>query len=40
VSSETGGGEGGIDVRWSVEQRRGGAAVSHQSLDIGSGFLG
>jgi protein arginine N-methyltransferase 1 len=40
VSSETGGGESGIDVRWTVEQRRGGAQVSRQSLDIGSGFLG
>jgi protein arginine N-methyltransferase 1 len=40
LSSETGGGESGIDVRWTVEQRRGGAAVSRQSLDIGSGFLG
>ena len=40
VSSETGGGESGIDVRWSVEQRRGGKSVARQSLDIGSGFLG
>jgi protein arginine N-methyltransferase 1 len=39
VSSETGGGESGIDVRWSVEQRRGAALVSQQALDIGSGFL-
>jgi len=40
VSSETGGGESGIDVRWTVEQRRGETIVSRQSLDIGSGFLG
>jgi len=39
VSSETGGGESGIDVRWSVEQRRGEKTVSRQSLDIASGFL-
>jgi SAM-dependent methyltransferase len=39
VSSETGGGESGIDVRWSVEQVRGSATVSRQALDIGSGFL-
>jgi protein arginine N-methyltransferase 1 len=40
VSSETGGGESGIDVRWTVEHRRGEKTVSRQSLDIGSGFLG
>jgi len=40
VSSETGGGESGIDVRWTVEQRRGESIVARQSLDIGSGFLG
>jgi SAM-dependent methyltransferase len=40
VSSETGGGESGIDVRWTVQHRRGGATVSRQSLDIGSGYLG
>jgi hypothetical protein len=40
VSSETGGGESGIDVRWAVEQRRGEKIVSRQSLDIASGFLG
>lgn len=40
VSSETGGGESGIDVRWTVEQRRGEKIVSRQSLDIASGFLG
>ena len=40
ISSETGGGESGIDVRWTVEQRRGEKIVSRQSLDIASGFLG
>jgi len=40
VSSETGGGESGIDVRWAVEHRRGDKIVSRQSLDIASGFLG
>jgi protein arginine N-methyltransferase 1 len=40
ISSETGGDESGIDVRWAVEQRRGGATVSQQALDIGQGFLG
>jgi protein arginine N-methyltransferase 1 len=40
VSSETGGDESGIDVRWTVEHRRGAATVSHQSLDIAQGFLG
>jgi SAM-dependent methyltransferase len=40
VSSETGGGESGIDVRWTVEHRRGEKLVARQSLDIASGFLG
>ncbi len=40
VSSETGGGESGIDVRWIVEHRRGEKIVARQSLDIGRGFLG
>jgi protein arginine N-methyltransferase 1 len=40
VSSETGGGESGIDVRWTVEHRRGENIVSRQALDIASGFLG
>jgi SAM-dependent methyltransferase len=40
VSSETGGGESGIDVRWAAELRRGEKIVSRQSLDIASGFLG
>jgi protein arginine N-methyltransferase 1 len=40
VASETGGTESGIDVRWTVEQKRSGAAVSSQALSIGEGFLG
>jgi protein arginine N-methyltransferase 1 len=39
VSSETGGGDSGIDVRWSVTQRRDGAVVQRQSLAIGDGYL-
>ncbi len=39
LSSETGGEEGGIDVRWSVEQRRGAKILSRQELAIGAGFL-
>jgi protein arginine N-methyltransferase 1 len=40
LSSETGGGESGIDVRWTVERRRAGAVAARQSLDLGAGFLG
>ena len=40
IYSETGGGESGIDVRWTVEHRRAEKTVSRQSLDIGTGFLG
>ena len=40
ISSETGGDESGIDVRWTVEQHRGGTTISQQALDIGQGFLG
>jgi protein arginine N-methyltransferase 1 len=39
ISSETGGGESGIDVRWTAEQMRDESAISTQALDIGSGFL-
>jgi protein arginine N-methyltransferase 1 len=39
VSSETGGAQSGIDVRWTVQQRRSGASSSSQSLSIGDGFL-
>jgi len=40
VSSETGGAESGIEVRWAVEQKRSAAAVERQDLSIGEGFLG
>jgi SAM-dependent methyltransferase len=40
LESETGGAEGGIEVRWTVEQRRGDQALTQQSLSIGDGFLG
>lgn len=40
ISSETGGEESGIDVRWRIEQRRGGEIVTEQALDIGTGYLG
>ena len=39
VSSETGGLETGIDVRWTVEQRRSGAVSNTQTLSISDGFL-
>jgi hypothetical protein len=38
--SETGGGETGIDVRWSVRLASPDAAAREQSLAIGEGFLG
>jgi protein arginine N-methyltransferase 1 len=40
ISSETGGGDSGIDVRWTVEQRRSSDVVSVQTLAIEQGFLG
>jgi protein arginine N-methyltransferase 1 len=40
IESETGGGESGIGMRWSVTHRRGGAELSRQQQDIGRGFLG
>jgi protein arginine N-methyltransferase 1 len=40
ISSETSSDESGIDVRWSVEHRRGGTVIARQELDIGRGFLG
>jgi len=39
LSSETGGGESGIDVRWAAEHRRAGRIMSQQSLDLGAGLL-
>lgn len=40
VSSETGGGDSGIDVRWNIALRRGEIVVTEQTLAIGDGFLG
>jgi protein arginine N-methyltransferase 1 len=40
VSSETGGAESGIDVRWTMRQTRAEALVAEQSLSIGAGHLG
>jgi len=40
VASETGGPESGIDVRWTIAQRRLGAVIAEQTLSIGAGFLG
>ncbi len=40
MSSETGGAESGIEVRWSVEQKRSGTSVDRQTLSISEGFLG
>jgi protein arginine N-methyltransferase 1 len=40
ISSETGGGDSGIDVRWTAEQRRSGEVRSLQALAIEQGFLG
>jgi SAM-dependent methyltransferase len=40
LTSETGGAEGGIDVRWSVAQIRAGVRQNGQSLNIMQGFLG
>lgn len=39
VSSETGGEDSGIDVRWQATLRRGDEILSAQSLAIGRGFL-
>jgi type I protein arginine methyltransferase len=40
IASETGGGESGIAVTWTIEQRRGQATVTTQSLEISAGYLG
>lgn len=40
VSSETGGQDSGIDVRWCAAQRRGTAVANEQILSIDGGFLG
>jgi SAM-dependent methyltransferase len=39
IASETGGGEAGIAVQWTVEQRRDRAKLGRQTLGIGEGYL-
>jgi protein arginine N-methyltransferase 1 len=39
IESETGGGESGIDVRWTVRHARGGHPADEQALSIGAGWL-
>jgi protein arginine N-methyltransferase 1 len=39
VSSETGGDDSGIDVRWTAIRRRDGAVLQRQTLAIGDGYL-
>jgi SAM-dependent methyltransferase len=40
LESETGGSEGGVEVRWTVGHARGGQMLTEQRLSIGDGFLG
>jgi protein arginine N-methyltransferase 1 len=40
LESETGGSEGGIEVRWTVGHLRGGQPLAEQALSIGAGYLG
>jgi protein arginine N-methyltransferase 1 len=39
IESETGGGEGGIHVAWTVQHARGGRSAGEQALSIGAGWL-
>jgi protein arginine N-methyltransferase 1 len=39
IESETGGAEGGIEVRWTVRHARGGRPIDEQALSIGAGWL-
>jgi protein arginine N-methyltransferase 1 len=39
IESETGGGESGIEVRWTVRHARSGRALAEQALSIGAGWL-
>jgi protein arginine N-methyltransferase 1 len=39
IESETGGGEGGIEVRWTVRHARAGRPLDEQALSIGAGWL-
>ena len=40
IVSETGGGESGIDVIWTVEHSRSGELRARQTLDLRAGFVG
>jgi SAM-dependent methyltransferase len=40
LETETGGSEGGIEVRWTLEHLRGDELLSEQRLSIGAGYLG
>ncbi|MEO8467309.1 MAG: 50S ribosomal protein L11 methyltransferase [Gammaproteobacteria bacterium] len=40
VASETGGSEGGVEVRWAVEQKHPNGVANSQTLSIADGFLG
>jgi SAM-dependent methyltransferase len=39
IESETGGGESGIEVAWTIRHTRGGAVLGEQALSIGAGWL-
>jgi hypothetical protein len=39
IESETGGGESGIEVRWTARHERGGSGLTEQALSIGAGWL-
>lgn len=39
IESETGGGQSGIEVRWTARQRRGGDLLAEQTQSIGAGWL-
>ena len=39
IACETGGGEGGIAMRWTARHERDGASLGEQTLDIASGFV-
>jgi protein arginine N-methyltransferase 1 len=40
LESETGGGEGGIEVRWTLRHERSGTLIGEQELSIAAGWLG
>ncbi len=39
IACETGGGEGGIAMRWTARQSRGGSTLDEQTLDIARGYV-